>query len=141
MSIFAERTQFLRGSAMRSRPRESQDSDRQTNRRAKAAERTLLQPHIAAMGARDVARDGKAETDAAGLQIAPLVQPVEGTKRFLAATFGDARSVVLHRQFDISADAPQAHLDAAAIFQCIVDEVDEAALDRVALDRHRQGFA
>ena len=59
------------------------------------------------MGARDIARDGQAEADAAGLQIAPLVQPVEGTKGFLAAIFGDAGPIVFHRQFDALADAPQ----------------------------------
>ena len=49
------------------------------------------------MGARDIARDGEAEIDAAGLQIAPFVQSMEGTEGFLAAVFGDAGPIVLHR--------------------------------------------
>jgi len=45
---------------------------------------------------------GEPEADAAGLQIAsPGSQPMEVTKRFPRGGLGDARSVVLHRPFDI----------------------------------------
>jgi len=65
---------------------------------------------------------------------------MERPEGFLAALFGNTRSVVVHYKLDASALAPDAHLDVAAIFQSIVDQVDETTLHRVALDRDGQGF-
>jgi hypothetical protein len=62
---------------------------------AKAAKIPLSQ--VAAMGARDVARNRQPQSHAALLQIAALVEAMKRPERFLAAVFGNARTVVVDR--------------------------------------------
>ena len=54
------------------------------------------------MRAGDVAGDGQAQARAAGLQIAAFIQAMKGPEGFLAAAFGNARAVILHRDFGIA---------------------------------------
>ncbi len=55
------------------------------------------------MGAGDVAGDGQAQPAAAGLQVAALVEAVEGAEGFLAPRFGNARAVVIDQDLDMAA--------------------------------------
>ena len=48
---------------------------------------------------REVPSATEAETDAAHLQIAPLVQPVERPERFLPPVLRDARPVIVDADF------------------------------------------
>src|SRR5215203_962523 len=62
---------------------------------AQAPERRIAQHDVAAMGARDVARDGEAEPRAALVLIARIVEPKERLEHFLALRERNAGSVVV----------------------------------------------
>src|SRR4051794_5247436 len=68
---------------------------RQAHARAHAAERALVERDVAAMGARDVAGDGKAEARAALVLVARLVEAHEGLEHLLAQLRRDAGAVVV----------------------------------------------
>src|SRR5262245_35181497 len=57
--------------------RRSFSSDRHPHRGAQAAERAVAQADVAAMRARDVARDGETEPGAALVLVARIVEPQE----------------------------------------------------------------
>ena len=72
------------GDARRSRVHCEPDLDRHAHRRAQAAERAVAERDVAAVRARDVARDGEAEAGAALVLIARIVEPQERLEHFLA---------------------------------------------------------
>src|SRR5436190_13752599 len=109
---------------------------RQPYRRAQSAQGTVAEHEVAAVGAGDIAGDGEAEADAAGLQVAALVQPVEGAERLFALRRRDTGSVVVDLHFGKTFRALEAREHLSAVLQGVVDQVDDAALERVA--PHRQ---
>src|SRR5581483_3463822 len=87
----------------------AENLDGQANSCAKAAQGAVVQHKIAAMGADDIARDGKTQPRSAALQIAALVQPVKRTEGFFPAFRGYTRAVVVHRDVNITAVALHGH--------------------------------
>ena len=51
------------------------------------------------MRARNVVRNGQAQAHTASLEIAPLIQPREWAEGFFTALFGNARAVIINRNF------------------------------------------
>src|SRR5260370_25890075 len=84
-------------------------SHRYPHRGAKSAHRAVAERDVAAMRARDVAGDGKAEPGAALILVAGVIQPQEWLEHFLAHLLRDARSVVVdrHLQVAVIAAAPE----------------------------------
>ncbi len=62
------------------------------------------------MRAGDVAGDGQAQARTAGLQIAAFIQAMKGPEGFFAPRFGNARPVILHRDFGKAVVAATASL-------------------------------
>src|SRR5258708_4763770 len=75
----------------------AQSLSRHPDGRAQAAERAVGEGDVAAMGACDVARNGEAESRAAGVEIARLVKPQERLEDIFAAVAGNARTVIVDR--------------------------------------------
>ena len=69
--------------------------DRHPHRRAQPAQRAVRQEYVAAVGARDVARDREPETGAAFVLIARVVEPQERLEHLLAQVRRDAGAVVV----------------------------------------------
>src|SRR5713101_4840216 len=70
--------------------------------RAKAAHRAVAEHDVAAMGARDVAGDRKAQARAAFILVAGAVEPEERLEHFLAHGQRNARSVIVDRDRQIT---------------------------------------
>src|SRR5665213_584486 len=67
---------------------------------AQPALRAFFKRQLAAMRPRNIARNSKTQTAAAGLQIAAFVQAMERAERFLAQGFGNAGPVIVHQNGD-----------------------------------------
>src|SRR5690242_17477203 len=74
--------------------------DGNPNSRAQAPERRVAKRDVAAVGARDIARDGKPKSGAAFVLVARIVKPQEGLEHILAQRRRNTRPVVVdrHRQ-------------------------------------------
>jgi hypothetical protein len=92
------------------------------------------------MRPRNIARDGKAKAAAAGLQIAAFVQTMERPERLLAQSFGNAGPIVVHQNGNGAAFAPQRHSHVFAVLQRVVDQIGDAALERVTAHRKHNGL-
>ena len=66
-------------------------SNRQPDRRLEAAQHAFFQQDIAAMAARDVARDGQPETRIPLVLIARMIQPVKGSEHIAPLRRRNAR--------------------------------------------------
>ena len=86
------------------------------------------------MGTRNIARDGKAEADTTGLKVAAFIQPVKGAEGFLAPGFRDACAIVIDNDFGRCRAAHQCNIGMGGIFQCVIDQIGDAAFQGVALD-------
>src|SRR5688500_19938277 len=92
------------------------------------------------MRARDVARDRQSQSDAASLEVAPLIEPMKRPERLLAALLGYPRPVVVDHELDAAAGAFDADFGMTSVFQRILDQICQAALQRVLPDRDRQAL-
>src|SRR5262245_18938981 len=88
----------------------------------------------------DVAGDCKSQADPASLQVASLIQAVKRAERFLAPLLGDSGAIVFDGNLDTPAHALDADLRAPSVFQRDVDEIGQAALQRLAPNGEGQGF-
>ena len=64
------------------------------------------------------------------------IETAERLERLLTPLGRDAGTVILDRDHQIVVGAGGGEADLAAVFQGVVDEIDDAALERVALDHH-----
>ncbi len=97
-----------------------------------------MQGQIAAMRTRNVARNRKAQPDAARLQIAPFIKTMKRAKSLLAARFGNTGSIIVNGNIDKAFARAQRYLRRRAMFQRIVDQIVDAAAQCIAA--HRQFY-
>ena len=80
------------------------------------------------MRAGDVAGNGEAQARAAALQIAALVEAMEGPEGFIPAVFGNARAVIFHGDLDQPVILAQGDGHMRAMLEGIVDQVGQHAV-------------
>src|SRR5262245_48807834 len=106
-------------------------SHRQAQDRPQAPHGRIREDKVAAMAARNVAGDGEAQPDTAGLRIARFLEAIERPEYFFPLLGRHARPVVVHGDFDGFRVALGADPDIVGIALGVADEVGEGAPHRL----------
>ncbi len=102
----------------------------QSNGGAEAAFNAIGKHHVAAVAADNGTHDGQSQARTAAFAAARRFDPVESRKNLLQFVFRNAGSFVLNNHGESVAFCRQRHLGHAAIFDRVVDKVDEGPFQR-----------
>jgi len=104
---------------------------RQVNFRFQAPHRAVVKSDVAAMQARDIPRNGKAEARTAFVLVAGFIQPDERFEDFFSLGGGDTGAIILHRDNKVPALLMSTRLDLFAVAESIRHQIANQACHTV----------
>src|SRR5882724_10163386 len=113
------------------------DAPGNPQRRFQSAPGKIAQAHRPAVRLRDVARDRQAEAAAAGIAVARTFDAIERLEYPLDIVLRYAGPVIADRDIERAILFTQRNVRAAAVGECVVDQILQAALERLRPAHHR----